>query len=255
MYVHRWGHGPRLVLALHGWGGSHRTFEPLLPWLPDDVTLIAPDLPGYGATPPAAEWTAEVVTAPLVDLVRSLPAPVTLLGNCSGAILGLLTALRAPEAFSRVVLIDPFSRNPWYFKLFLVPGAGAFFFRVTFQNPIGRRLGNSATARHRAEDTDMFASFAAVPASTALGTLAVLDAVGDASHFASLHIPTDIVHGERTFGAIRTGLKQWQGQWPHARVHELAGAGHLPIVETPELLGAVAFADLPPPPHLDKFRP
>jgi pimeloyl-ACP methyl ester carboxylesterase len=230
------------VLALHGWGGSHRTFEPLLPWLPADVTLIAPDLPGYGATPAVRQWTAEVVTEPLVELVRAQPGPVTLLGNCSGAILGLLTALRSPESFSRVVLIDPFARTPWYFRLFLVPGIGSFFFRATFQNPIGRRLGNTATARHRAEDTDMFASFAAIPTSTALGTLRVLDSIGDASHFASLDLPTDIVHGERTFGAIRAGLTQWQGQWPHARVHELAGAGHLPIVETPQALAAVAFS-------------
>lgn len=241
MYVHRWGHGPRLVLALHGWGGTHATFEPLLPWLAEDVTLIAPDLPGYGASRPPAVWTEEALTAPLLELLDTLPAPVTLLGNCSGAIIGMLTALRRPASFERLVLIDPFASTPWYFRIFVQPIVGRFFYEVTFRNPIGRLLGNSATAAHRHERTDMFASFAEIPASTALGTLGLLTAVGQASHFASLRLETDLLHGERTFAAIRRGLHTWRAQWPHARVHEIGGAGHLPIIEASASVASFVF--------------
>lgn len=51
---HRWrllraGHGP-LALCLHGAGGSADSFGPLMEELSGSLTMVAPDLPGHGAT-------------------------------------------------------------------------------------------------------------------------------------------------------------------------------------------------------------
>ncbi|MGB9612078.1 MAG: alpha/beta fold hydrolase, partial [Bryobacteraceae bacterium] len=95
MHVERYGSGSICVLGLHGWSGSHQTFAPLEPWLPPDVSLYAPDLPGYGRSPAPRAWRLELVAAEIASLIRQLAQPsLTLLGNCSGGLLGLSAVLR-----------------------------------------------------------------------------------------------------------------------------------------------------------------
>ena len=45
--VHEQGDGVP-VLLLHAWGETHRTFDRLLPLLPDTLRLVAPDQRGVG---------------------------------------------------------------------------------------------------------------------------------------------------------------------------------------------------------------
>jgi pimeloyl-ACP methyl ester carboxylesterase len=50
------GKGP-VVLFLHGWGDSHKTYDELSKALTDRYTTIALDLPGFGGSqPPPADW-------------------------------------------------------------------------------------------------------------------------------------------------------------------------------------------------------
>ncbi|MCS7316468.1 MAG: alpha/beta fold hydrolase [Bryobacterales bacterium] len=245
MYVERYGSGLAAVLGLHGWSGDHRTFEPLVPYLPPMVTLYAPDLPGCGQSPPPGEWTLAGVLAPLADLARKLPAPLTLLGNCSGAILALCLALRLPESsLARLVLIDPFAYWPWYFRVFASRAIGAYAYWLSFGNPIGRRLLNLALAAKRNRQTDLTAGFRFASQRTALAYLRMLEEIRDLSEFARLRVPVQILHGERTFGAVRASLRSFQALWPAATVQEIAGAGHLPLKEAPQAVAASIFAEL-----------
>lgn len=52
----RAGSGPT-VLLLHGWGGSSAYWAATMTALADGYTLIAPDMPGFGASPPLGETT------------------------------------------------------------------------------------------------------------------------------------------------------------------------------------------------------
>ena len=52
--VHRYGQGPRLLIAQHGFGRDGRSFRTLGRSIGDRYTLLAPDLPFHGAT----DWTA-----------------------------------------------------------------------------------------------------------------------------------------------------------------------------------------------------
>nr|MBF6592201.1 alpha/beta fold hydrolase [Ktedonobacterales bacterium] len=46
------------ILLLHGWGASSALFAPTMAALEDAFSLIAPDFPGFGATPPPpAAWS------------------------------------------------------------------------------------------------------------------------------------------------------------------------------------------------------
>lgn len=56
--VHRYGTGPRLILAQHGFGRDGRRFRRLGEIIGDHYTLLAPDLPFHGAT----HWTEPHLT-------------------------------------------------------------------------------------------------------------------------------------------------------------------------------------------------
>jgi 2-succinyl-6-hydroxy-2,4-cyclohexadiene-1-carboxylate synthase len=90
---------PSLAL-LHGFTGSGRSFEHLRERLDGRFQVIAPDLPGHGASPDATGWD---------DAIDSLaasfgPSPLFLAGYSMGARLALAYALRFPDRVRALVL-------------------------------------------------------------------------------------------------------------------------------------------------------
>ena len=244
----RWGTGSVHLFALHGWGGSHETFAPLAQHLDARFTLWAPDMPGYGASAPLEHWERTVYLSRIEALLELLPkAPVHLLGNCSGAIAGLAAMQQQPSRFERLVLVDPFAFTPWYLKLFLWPIVGRLFFWSTFANPLGRWFTNLSLASKREADTDLTASFSAVPPSTAWNTLRILDEVGSVAPFAVYRQPALILRGGKTFAAIHASILCWRAIWPTVSVVEIARTGHLPLTEAPDEVARQLAAFLLPP--------
>ena len=252
MYVERYGAGGREVyFGLHGWSGDHRTFAPLAAHVPAPASLYSADLPGCGQSPAPPALTIETVTGEIVEAVHAAldtattpRAQVTLIGNCSGAILGLLAAERIKARVSRLVLVDPFAYWPWYFRVFVAGNFGRHAYRTTFANPLGRWLTNQSLRGRRTASTDLTHSFGRIDHDVAQRYLALLAEVGGVERFESLgDVPVDIVYGERTFGAVKKSVGMWQGVWPGARAHVLRGAGHLPIIEATAQLAGVIFGD------------
>lgn len=239
------GEGRRVFLGLHGWGGDHRTFAPLVPFLPADARLYRVDLPGYGRSKPPARWDLESLVAEIVAEVDSIPEErLTIIGNCSGALLGLLAVVRAKHLevrIERLVLIDPFAYVPWYFRVFVGPSWGRYAYYTAFANPIGRWIANLSLKDHRAEETDLTASFREVDHRVSYAYLRLLCGIDGIAQFAGLRQPIDIVYGERTFSAIRNSVREWQGIWPQARAWKLPRAGHLPIEEATADLARIVF--------------
>jgi pimeloyl-ACP methyl ester carboxylesterase len=247
MYVKRYGAGEReLYFGLHGWSGDHRTFAPLAAHVPAGASLYSADLPGCGRSPAPQRLTLESVTGEIVEALRAAApphAPVTLIGNCSGAILGLLAAEQTRPRLRRLVLIDPFAYWPWYFRVFVAKSFGRHAYRTTFANPLGRWLTNQSLRSRRTAATDLTHSFGQIDHDVAQRYLALLAEVEGVERFASLRdVPIDIVYGERTFGAVKRSLAMWQSVWPQARARMLRGAGHLPLLEATAQLAGIVFA-------------
>jgi pimeloyl-ACP methyl ester carboxylesterase len=246
MFIERYGNGNRTFFGLHGWSGDHTTFAPLAPYVPPDVTLYSVDLPGCGRTPRPNEWRLEELTKEIDSQIKTLRSrSITLIGNCSGAILALATMRRVSEMVDRLVLIDPFAYVPWYFKVFVAAPIGKYAYYSTFANPIGRWITNLSLKRHRTESTDLTSAFQSVDHEAAYQYLRMLCGAGRIESLAWIRGPIDIVCGERTFSAIKRSVGMWRGVWPQARVFELAGAGHLPIEEATEALGRIVFQQRP----------
>jgi pimeloyl-ACP methyl ester carboxylesterase len=247
MYVERNGAGPRRFLGLHGWSGDHRTFDPLIPHLPPDATLFAPDLPGCGRTPPLREWRLEVISAALTSLIRELANPtLTLIGNSSGAILALCAAVEliqtgAAATIGRLVLIDPLAYWPWYFRVFVSQRIGHYAYACSFGHPVGRWLVNAALAGKRTGQTHLTEGFTSVSGAVALSYLRMLRSVSGPEHYALIQAPIDILCGERTFASVRKSAARYQQIWPQARVYQVPGAGHLPLKEAPAAVAGRLF--------------
>ena len=107
------GEGPPVVL-LHGPMGCAAHWMELIPGLAQAHTVIAPDLPGHGASE-TSDGTLDVshVLAWLGALIeRTCPAPSVLVGQLLGGAIALRFAIEHGELLERLVLIDTFGLAP-----------------------------------------------------------------------------------------------------------------------------------------------
>jgi pimeloyl-ACP methyl ester carboxylesterase len=241
MYLKQYGTGTEVYVGLHGWSGDHTTFAPLAAHLPAEATLYSADLPGCGQSAPPASWDLPSITAEIsLALTKLTPAPVTLIGNCSGALLSLLVAQRLPSVH-RLVLLDPFAYWPWYFKVFVAPGWGKYAYFATFANPLGRWLTNTSLHQRRTEKTHLTQSFAGINHTVAHRYLMLLTSITSPNQFQHLRLPIDIIYGTRTFQSIKKSAALWRARWPQACCWEIPGAGHLPLEEATVALSRIIF--------------
>lgn len=244
MYVERYGTGREIYFGLHGWSGSHRTFAPLAEIMPASASLYAADLPGYGLSPAPTEWSLSLIVDEIVAAISKIESRhVTLIGNCSGAILALLATERISERVKKLILIDPFAYWPWYFRVFVNKNFGRRAYNTTFANPVGRWLTNKSLKSHRVGDTDLTQSFVEVNHEATYQYLLLLSELEGFKQFQNLRLPVEIAYGEKTFGAVKKSVALWRSIWPQARAYELEGAGHLPIQEATVQLGQIVFAE------------
>lgn len=92
------------VLALHGWGRSHRDFDLALN---DGVPLNAfsIDLPGFGATPvPEVSWGSADYAEKVAAVLKEMTTPVVLVGHSFGGRVALHLAANHPTSIHALVL-------------------------------------------------------------------------------------------------------------------------------------------------------
>jgi pimeloyl-ACP methyl ester carboxylesterase len=89
------------LLALHGWQRTHADFVPLLQRLGG----IAPDLPGFGASPPPPEaWGAREYARALEPVVRTFDSPPVIVGHSFGGRVAVCLAASNPSLVRALVL-------------------------------------------------------------------------------------------------------------------------------------------------------
>ena len=117
------GAPPDTIVLLHGRGHAGAMWFPLLPALAARRRVLAPDLPGFGASLPAktVARVADTETAlrffvdPIEDLLLArAPASVTLIGHSLGGLVAieLALALRGRIPITRLVLLDAMGLGP-----------------------------------------------------------------------------------------------------------------------------------------------
>jgi rifampin ADP-ribosylating transferase len=104
--VHEHGEGVP-VLLLHAWGETHRTFDRLLPLLPDTMHLVVPDQRGVGqSSKPADGYTLLDGAADMTALLDALEIDACwLIGTSSGGYLAQQLALEHPARVRGMALV------------------------------------------------------------------------------------------------------------------------------------------------------
>jgi 2-succinyl-6-hydroxy-2,4-cyclohexadiene-1-carboxylate synthase len=100
----RWGEGSPLLL-LHGFTGNRHAWDHLRPLLDGRFAVVAPDLPGHGATACDPDTNFEATLTALLRLLDALKLErVDIAGYSLGARVALGLALEAPQRVGRLVL-------------------------------------------------------------------------------------------------------------------------------------------------------
>ncbi|MCU1677773.1 MAG: epoxide hydrolase 1 [Frankiales bacterium] len=115
LFLRAWGaQTAPAVLLVHplGWGASSMAVAPVAAALTARLgcRVLAPDLPGYGSSPKAADvadYKPAALAAHLVDLLDALAVPtVSYVGISWGATIGCWFTAAHPERVDRLVLVD-----------------------------------------------------------------------------------------------------------------------------------------------------
>lgn len=121
LFAEVYGEEPPRVLALHGWARRGSDFDQVLTGIP----ALAPDLPGFGASPApqsaiGAEGYADIVS----QILPAFDRPPVLVGHSFGGRIAVCLAARLPDAFSALVLTgSPVvhahvpRRPPWSYRV------------------------------------------------------------------------------------------------------------------------------------------
>jgi len=101
MFAEVFGQGTPRVLALHGWGRRGADFKQTL----HDLPALAPDLPGFGASPSpdsviGADGYADIVS----QMIDDFDEPPVLIGHSFGGRVAVCLAARMPEKVGPLVL-------------------------------------------------------------------------------------------------------------------------------------------------------
>ncbi len=108
-YVDFGGEGPPMVLV-HGLGGSHLNWLASAPLLTKSRRVLAPDLSGFGLTPPGSRGAGIAANRRVLDdfLRRFAPAgDAVVVGNSMGGLITMMEAAAAPELVATAVLVTP----------------------------------------------------------------------------------------------------------------------------------------------------
>lgn len=106
--VQVWGDGPRLLVCLHGFGGSGENFKRMFPEAPAGYRVAAVDLPHFGGSFWEGEIPGNMPGELAANLANELQATdLNLLGFSIGARWALCMAGSSPVPVKRCVLISP----------------------------------------------------------------------------------------------------------------------------------------------------
>ena len=100
------GSGPSIVMV-HGLGGSLANWDAIGPRLARRARVVALDLPGFGLSPPAKDWSLETHRDAVADLIRAIGGRAIVIGNSLGGLLSEMVASAYPELVEALILISP----------------------------------------------------------------------------------------------------------------------------------------------------
>ena len=255
----------RLVLLVHGLSGSAVNWVEVADGLTVYGRVVAPELPGFGRTPPAGRRASiEAQAEILAEFIRrQSDRPALIVGNSMGAMAAMILAGRYPELVKRLVLIDSPAPSPsaigmapvWMLVmvLYLIPGLNKAL--LTW-------LHSQGSPEERTEaGIDLIAARAdRIPRSTRLlhaqvtaernmmpwthdvhleAYRSIIQTLVPYSRFDQMvrriTVPTLLIHGTSDIVVPVAAAERLASLRPDWTYRPLVDTGHIPMMESPEL--------------------
>ncbi|HKA67660.1 MAG TPA: alpha/beta hydrolase [Actinomycetes bacterium] len=263
--------GAEPAVFVHGLGGSSLDWTKLMDLLRDLLDAVAPDLPGFGYSPPPqpARYSLAGYTRLIEQLIEQTypDTPVHLLGNSMGGTISTLIAARRPELVRSLTLISPALpelrplRSAVPVAVLALPGVGPRTARKLHSVPAENRVRmllnlcfgdptavpadwrETATAEVRRRSELPYAP--AVMVATTRGLLGhyLPRRKGLWKQAARVSAPTLLVYGGRDKLVNPRMASRAVRTYPNARLVVLPNSGHVAQLEYPEAV-ARAFRQL-----------
>jgi pimeloyl-ACP methyl ester carboxylesterase len=236
------------ILLIHGHPFDRRMWGPQLEGLSCEARVIAPDLPGYGLSPPRGEtMTMRALADSVVGLLDTLGIARTLvIGLSMGGLIAMEIALSRPGRVSGLVLAATTAAS--------VTPEEAASRRATATEierdgmlPVALEMaGRLFGARARRDPAVLSAVFEMMVSAPPAGAAAALRGRAERPDYAtllpSLDLPVLVLVGDADTYSTREVTAELVGVLPSPQVLKLEGVGHLPNLEEPETFNAAVSA-------------
>jgi pimeloyl-ACP methyl ester carboxylesterase len=257
----------KIVVLVHGLGGSHLNWDLLAPLLRPHARVLAIDLPGFGRSEPGGRRASVQANVEVLDRFLSEVAgtPAVLVGNSMGGMISILTAARSPESVSGLVLLDAAVPGPRgkpdplvaaSFALYAIPvlGERALRMRRLRQSPLRRVrellqlcgvdpdtvpsevIDRSVSLIEERRDVEGMDKAFLVAARSLLRLLA--DPRSYRAAMSAVTAPVLMIQGDLDRLVPVTAARDVAKRNPGWRYVELAGVGHVPQLQVPDRVAA-----------------
>jgi pimeloyl-ACP methyl ester carboxylesterase len=248
MTVWEGGSGPTLVL-LHGAGDQAGAWARVVGGLVDDHRLVIPDLPGHWKSDPRkGPIHMEQMLDGLDTVMEACCAeqPAVVVGNSMGAWLGFLVAVEHPERVTRLVAVNGgplFNPDP---QVEIFPTS-----RDEARETLRGLMGPESPAIPGYVLDDIVRRSADGPAARFAATAAEWGPYLLDGRLGEIEVPVELIWGDADRLLTLDYAQRMLDGLPQARLHPIAGCGHVPQRECPitflEVLEKALASDPPAP--------
>jgi len=215
--------------------------------VPGSCTAVPYEHPGHAGTPalPRASSMSDFAHAALRAGTRSAPGPMAIVGVGFGAMVALQAALDQPHRVSCLVVISgsaaPGNSEGWGERAAAARTGG-------LESLAPAIVSRWLTAELRSARPQLLRELrAALMTCGNEGYAVACEAIAsfDISHrLGQIEAPTMVVAGAEDVGVPPEHGRRLADETPNASYHELAGAGHLPFLDCPDLVRALVSQHL-----------
>ena len=257
-----WSYGPEdaetTIIAVHGFRGEHHGLEPVVAYLPG-FRVIMPDLPGFGETAPlpGRVHDLDAYVSWLREFAERVAPGAVILGHSFGSIVVAAAVARGLET-PRLVLVNPIGTPALEGPKGLMTRLAVLYYAAgaRLPRPLGTALlrsraivrvmslamvktSDGALRRFVHDQHDRY--FSRFADRDVLRDAFVASVSHDVREFAGgIRVPTLLIAAQQDQITPIEAERALAAMFEDARLHEIAGVGHLVHYETPaETAGAV----------------
>jgi 3-oxoadipate enol-lactonase len=243
------GAGPALILV-HGHPFDRSMWRLQLASLADDLRVVAPDLPGYGASPPRGpKVTMPEFAAAVLELADRLGlGRFAVAGLSMGGLVAMELGLRAPERVAGVALVAttaaPATAAEAADRRALADRIERDGILDLALDMAGKLFGPAARRDPGVVEPIVSVMLRTPPAGAAAALRGRAERPDYSTLLRELRVPSLVIAGDRDAYADEAVVAQLVGALPAPEVLRLPGIGHLPNLEAPAAFDAAlrAFA-------------